>query len=153
MWRQIFVILTVLHSVSGQSQNKDVHQSPSDLFIKPGQHHELNCNHSIPSYYMILWYQQSIGDTSLKLIAYLYNTRPTVESAFEGHFNVSGNGAKHSTLHLLKLRAAEDSAVYYCAASQAQCSKCPPSSTKTSSMTEDAYLGERGSAPNTLSCL
>ena len=81
---------------------------------------------------MIFWYQQSIGDTSLKLVGYLNNKIATVESSFEGRFNISGDGTKNSTLHLLNLRAAEDSAVYYCAAS-AQCSKCPPSSTKTSS--------------------
>ncbi|KAL6477480.1 hypothetical protein MHYP_G00133150 [Metynnis hypsauchen] len=121
--RPIFIILTVLHSLSGQKYN--VPQYPSDLFINPGENHELNCNHSIPSYDMILWYQQSIGDTSLKLIAYVYYTNAKTESSFEGRFNVSGDGAKHSTLHLLKLRAAEDSAVYYCAAKEAQWVQVP----------------------------
>ncbi|KAL6477482.1 hypothetical protein MHYP_G00133170 [Metynnis hypsauchen] len=134
MRRQILIVLTVLHSISGQ--NYDIHQNPLASFGYSGEYRELHCNHSVSDFYNILWYQQSIGDSSLKLIANVYYKSPNVESSFKGHFNVSGDGAKHSTLHLLKLRPAEDSAVYYCAASQAQCSKSPHSSTKTSSTTE-----------------
>ncbi|KAL7872930.1 hypothetical protein AOLI_G00120010 [Acnodon oligacanthus] len=45
---QIFIILTVLHSVSGRKYN--VPQYPSDLFINPGEYHELNCNHTPPEF-------------------------------------------------------------------------------------------------------
>ncbi|KAL7872933.1 hypothetical protein AOLI_G00120040 [Acnodon oligacanthus] len=129
MERQIIIILAVLLSVS--AQNDDIHQSPSDLISHAGEYHDLYCNHSGSTFRVILWYQQSTGDTSLKLIGYVNYKTPNVESSFEGQFNVSGDGAKHSTLHLLKLRAAEDSAVYYCAAKEAQCPKCPPSYTKS----------------------
>uniref|UniRef100_A0A8B9H2S9 Ig-like domain-containing protein n=1 Tax=Astyanax mexicanus TaxID=7994 RepID=A0A8B9H2S9_ASTMX len=96
-------------------QTYDIQQSPSDLLINAGEYQELYCNHSVSSFRNILWYQQSIGDTSLKLIANVYYTSVHVDSSFVNRFNISGDGAKHSTLHLNKLRAAEDSAVYYCA--------------------------------------
>ncbi|KAL7862351.1 hypothetical protein SRHO_G00137920 [Serrasalmus rhombeus] len=104
MRRQIFIILTVLHSVSGQSQNKYVHQSPSDLFINPGEYHILSCSHNITSYDTILWYQQSIEDTSLKLIAYLYYKRAAVESVFKDHFNISGDGRRSIFFNMMTLK-------------------------------------------------
>ncbi|KAL7862345.1 hypothetical protein SRHO_G00137860 [Serrasalmus rhombeus] len=129
MKRQIIIILVMSLSVSAQKD--DIHQSPSDVLSHAGKYHELHCKHSGSTFRMILWYQQSTGDTSLKLIGYVNYKSPNVESSFEGQFNVSGDGAKHSTLHL-KLRAAEDNAVYYCAAKEAQCTKCPPSCTESS---------------------
>lgn len=59
----------------------------------------------------------------MKLIAYVSFKSTNVETPFSNHFNVSGDGQKHSTLHLIKLSAAEHTAVYYCAARAAQCSK------------------------------
>uniref|UniRef100_A0A8B9L2S2 Ig-like domain-containing protein n=1 Tax=Astyanax mexicanus TaxID=7994 RepID=A0A8B9L2S2_ASTMX len=132
MRRHIFIFLAVILSASGNSQvfTQYEHKGMS-LIINPGDNQGLNCSHSIPSYFMILWYQKFPGNTSLNLIGYVTNTNPTVESSFKDRFTVSGNGAKQSTLHLGKLKA-EDSAVYYCAASQTQCFKSPPSNTKTS---------------------
>ncbi|TRY57920.1 hypothetical protein DNTS_014430 [Danionella cerebrum] len=76
----------------------------------------MNCRHEIPNYDMILWYQRSHIDTELKLIGYVYFEQMTIEKSFKNFFNVSGNGKKYSTLHLLQLRASEDSTVYFCAA-------------------------------------
>ncbi|KAI5102607.1 hypothetical protein C0J45_7959, partial [Silurus meridionalis] len=96
----------------------DIHQSPSDLLDFPGKNTELQCKHSVPTLYMILWYRRSLNNTTMQLIAYVCNKSPNVETPFSSHFNVSGDGAKHSTLHLLKLSADEHTAVYYCAASK-----------------------------------
>lgn len=117
---------------SGQQQNYEIHQSPSNLMTFPGENTELHCKHSVSLFYTILWYQQSLNDISMKLIGYVYYRQVNVENSFKSHFNVSGDGQKQSTLHLVKVRAAEHSAVYYCAASRAQCSKSPHSATKTS---------------------
>ncbi|CDQ95782.1 unnamed protein product [Oncorhynchus mykiss] len=69
----------------------------------------------------------------MKLIGYAYYKTITMEKSFEKHFNVSGDGGKEAYLHLLSLRAPEDSAVYYCAASQHSDVEKLLSSTKTMS--------------------
>uniref|UniRef100_A0A8B9L3J0 Immunoglobulin V-set domain-containing protein n=1 Tax=Astyanax mexicanus TaxID=7994 RepID=A0A8B9L3J0_ASTMX len=121
--------ITTNHLAMRQTQNHKVLQYPSNLLINPEENHQLHCNHSITDYFTILWYKQSTGDSSLNLIGYIYYKKTTVESSFEDRFGVFGDGAKYSTLHLNKSRAAEDSAVYYCAASQ--CYTHSLSSTKT----------------------
>ncbi|KAI5618819.1 hypothetical protein C0J50_21490, partial [Silurus asotus] len=103
----------------GQQQNYEINQSPSDLLGFQEENSELQCKHSVSSLNMILWYRRSLNDTSMQLIAYVRYKNPNVETPYLSHFNVSGDGAKHSTLHLLKLSAAEHTAVYYCAASTA----------------------------------
>uniref|UniRef100_A0A674B5F4 Ig-like domain-containing protein n=1 Tax=Salmo trutta TaxID=8032 RepID=A0A674B5F4_SALTR len=108
-----------------------VHQTPIAVLKGSKDNVQLTCNHTIQNYNMILWYQQSTGDTAMNLIGYAYTTSITMEKSFEKHFNVSGDGLKEAYLHLLSLRAAEDSAVYYCAASQHSDVENLLSSTKT----------------------
>ncbi|CAB1330500.1 unnamed protein product [Coregonus sp. 'balchen'] len=60
---------------------------------------------------------RSVGDTALKLIAYVFLTTQTVEPSYKGYFDVKGDGRKDAFLQLLKLRQAEDSGEYFCAAS------------------------------------
>ena len=67
------------------------------------------------------------------LLGYVRYTNPTVEAQFKGTYNVSGNGQSLAHLHIPKTRRSEDSAVYFCAASEAQCCKNAASSTKTPS--------------------
>uniref|UniRef100_A0A674ANT3 Ig-like domain-containing protein n=1 Tax=Salmo trutta TaxID=8032 RepID=A0A674ANT3_SALTR len=104
-----------------------VHQTPTAILKGPEDKVQLTCRHTDPNYYMILWYQQSAQNTALKLIGYVRNTSPTVEDSFKGRFNVSGDAAanKMAYLHFPKLTEAEDSAVYFCAASKAQCFTIP----------------------------
>uniref|UniRef100_A0A8K9USA4 Ig-like domain-containing protein n=1 Tax=Oncorhynchus mykiss TaxID=8022 RepID=A0A8K9USA4_ONCMY len=94
-----------------------VHQRPVALTEGPGGDFQLTCSHTIPNYYVILWYKQSAGDTAMKLIGYANYKSITMEKSFEKHFNVSGDGGKEAYLHLVSLRGPEHSAVYYCAAS------------------------------------
>uniref|UniRef100_A0A8C7T8R5 Ig-like domain-containing protein n=1 Tax=Oncorhynchus mykiss TaxID=8022 RepID=A0A8C7T8R5_ONCMY len=102
----------------GEGMNSMVHQRPVALTEGPGGDVQLTCSHTIPNYYVILWYKQSAGDTAMKLIGYANYKSITMEKSFEKHFNVSGDGGKEAYLHLVSLRGPEHSAVYYCAASQ-----------------------------------
>uniref|UniRef100_A0AAZ3S7N5 Ig-like domain-containing protein n=1 Tax=Oncorhynchus tshawytscha TaxID=74940 RepID=A0AAZ3S7N5_ONCTS len=105
-------------SNSWQLFSSMVHQRPVALTEGPGGDVQLTCSHTIPNYYMILWYKQSAGDTAMKLIGYAYTKSITMEKSFDKHFNVSGDSGKEAYLHLVSLRGPEHSAVYYCAASQ-----------------------------------
>ncbi|KAF1374491.1 hypothetical protein PFLUV_G00229650 [Perca fluviatilis] len=102
----------------------DVQQSPSDLITKSGDKVEIFCSHDKTDYRVMLWYQRSPGDTAIKLIGYLNFQAVTKEEPYEEHFNIigdlGGNTAKNASLEI-KLVEQEHSAVYYCAASLAQC--------------------------------
>ncbi|KAK2843654.1 hypothetical protein Q7C36_011869 [Tachysurus vachellii] len=69
--------------LSGSLICKEVHQGPADVLCLPEQIVTLTCNHSIPNYYTILWYQRTHGDTNLELIAYITNTNPKYEANYE----------------------------------------------------------------------
>ena len=109
--------------------NSQVQQTPRDLLKQPGDDVQLNCSHKIPSYNTILWYKQLKGDPALKLIGYVYYKNPTLEMSGQ-NFNLTGNGENDAFLHVDKLKPV-DSAVYFCAASYAQCCFSPLPSTKT----------------------
>ncbi|XP_071354556.1 uncharacterized protein [Trachinotus anak] len=98
------------------SKEKQVFQTPRDLVEEPNSVVVLNLTHLISSYDTILWYQRSPGDTSLKLIGYMWYKTPKVETQFEGRFNVSGDGEKTAFLHILNLTHPEDSGEYFGAA-------------------------------------
>ncbi len=72
--------------------------------------------------HMVLWYQQLMGDSALNLIGYVSYTNPTTEDQYKNQFSIGGNGAKSSTLNVtLERKHVGNTAVYYCAASKAQC--------------------------------
>ncbi|CAB1335681.1 unnamed protein product, partial [Coregonus sp. 'balchen'] len=129
MFRVLIHLAALPLWVTGESFSSMVNQSPVALIGGPGRNVQLTCSHTIPNYRMILWYQQSAGDTAMKLIGYVNVQSITLESPLEKHFNVSGDGRKEAHLHLLSLRGPEDSAVYYCAASQHSDVEHPLSST------------------------
>eukprot|EP00063_Salmo_salar_P063081 XP_014037916.1 PREDICTED: uncharacterized protein LOC106591229 [Salmo salar] len=118
MFRVLIHLAALPLWVTGQLFSSMVHQRPVALTEGPGGNVPLTCSHTIPNYYMILWYKQSAGDTAMKLIGYAYTKSITMEKSFEKHFNVSGDGEKEAYLHLVSLRGPEHSAVYYCVASQ-----------------------------------
>lgn len=109
-----------------------VHQTPTAVIRHAGEDVLMNCSHSNTDFDMILWYKQSAGKNDMVLVGYVRFSSSVVESPFKDSYNVSGTGGSLSCLHIPKSRS-ENSAVYFCAASRAQCYTNPPSSTKTSS--------------------
>lgn len=103
------------------NQNKNVHQTPTDLLREINDTVNLTCKHYIKDYDTILWYHQSQGNTSLNLVGFTsYAKIQTVEKTYQDWFNVSGDGEKEAFLHILKLRHPEDSGLYFCAARMTQ---------------------------------
>ncbi len=90
------------------------------MLVKTQEPVTLTCSHKIPSYNMILWYEQLKGDSALNLIGYVLYKNPATESPYTDQFNITGDGANSSTLDF-KPKASGRSVMYYCAASEAQC--------------------------------
>ncbi|RXM37467.1 Ig heavy chain V region [Acipenser ruthenus] len=61
------------------------------------------------------WYQQT-SKGALELVGYLYNKDVYPEEKFKKRFNLTGDAEKAGSLTISNLTA-EDSAVYFCAAS------------------------------------
>ncbi|KAK0140613.1 hypothetical protein N1851_022408 [Merluccius polli] len=114
----MFVEELLTKQYSGASPQHQVVQTPAAMMVEqksPGGN--LSCKHRIPNYDSILWYQRSRGDHALKLIAFLYYSKPTVEKSFTGRFAIDGAGETWSRLDLLALQSPDDTGEYYCAAS------------------------------------
>lgn len=113
----------------GLSLGVQVHQSPSAI-RKAGDDVQLFCTHGKTDYRVMLWYQQSPGDTALKLVGYGYVDFKTdsVEEPFRKHFKLSGDlkgDKKNGSLSITNLKALEHTATYFCAAREAQHIKHP----------------------------
>ncbi|MGH0174195.1 UNVERIFIED_CONTAM: hypothetical protein FKN15_070555 [Acipenser sinensis] len=111
------------------SEGINIEQSPP-VGERPGQSAELECHHDDSSYNYMYWYQQSRGEGAFKQIGYLQLTTPSLEEKFKERFSITGEAAKKGFLTISNL-IIEDSTIYYCAASKAQCCRSPLSSTKT----------------------
>ncbi len=90
------------------------------MLVKAQEPFTLTCSHTIPNYYMILWYEQLKGDSALNLVGYVLYKNPATESPYTDQVDITGDGAKFSTLES-KPNASGRSVTYYCAASKAQC--------------------------------
>ena len=101
-------------------QNR-VHQTPTAVIKHAGEVVVMNCSHSNTNFDMIQWYKQSAGKNDMVLVGYVRFTSAVVEAPFKDTYDVSGNGGSLASLHIPKLSGSEDSAVYFCAASKAQC--------------------------------
>ncbi|XP_062325499.1 uncharacterized protein LOC134026627 [Osmerus eperlanus] len=116
-------------------QTVEIHQTPSDLLSRDGDTVQLVCTHDQTDYRVMLWYFQKPGDTALTLIGYINYQSPTYEDSYGKYFTMtgdfSGSGTKNGSLSIRSLSLSEDSAVYYCAARQAQYCRSPLFSTKT----------------------
>lgn len=121
--------MSSLRLSSGLCLSVEVHQTPSAVFSRPGENVQLFCQHQKTDYRVMLWYQKPRGETALKLIGYLNFNSQTIESSYEKHFNMSGDlgggGPKNASLNMFNLRRPQHSAVYFCAASKAQCCRFP----------------------------
>uniref|UniRef100_A0A3B5L306 Ig-like domain-containing protein n=1 Tax=Xiphophorus couchianus TaxID=32473 RepID=A0A3B5L306_9TELE len=113
------------------SDSKDVDQTPPSIIKKTGESvdKEIRCSHSIPSYQVILWYKQD-KHKALKLLGYLNLEYPNIEEDVKGKISFEGDGRQQSTLTVSNLTV-DDSAVYFCAASQHSAAEYPEVSTKT----------------------
>uniref|UniRef100_A0A671RWB2 Immunoglobulin V-set domain-containing protein n=1 Tax=Sinocyclocheilus anshuiensis TaxID=1608454 RepID=A0A671RWB2_9TELE len=108
--------------VSGESLSDQVHQNPPHLITKAEKTVQLSCSHTINGYRIILWYQQLKGNSALNLIGYVNYNAPTTEDQYKNQFSIGGNGAESSTINItLKREHVGTTAIYYCAASKAQC--------------------------------
>ncbi|KAK7153381.1 hypothetical protein R3I93_011326 [Phoxinus phoxinus] len=117
----LIYLTTLLFWVSGESLSDKVHQTPSHLITDAERTVQLRCSHTIEDYRMILWYEQLKGETALNLIGYVYYKNPTIEDQYTNQFNITGDGAKDSTLdYTLEKKLVGSSALYYCAARKAQ---------------------------------
>lgn len=128
-------VMCSLHLCPGLSQGVEVHQTPSALLSKAGDTVQLVCSHGNTDYRVMLWYMLSPGHTALTLIGHIYYQNPSYEGSYEKHFNMtgdfSGGGAKNGSLFIYNLNPANNSAVYYCAISKAQCCRSSLFSTET----------------------
>lgn len=129
----LFVMSTdtvCFNCVSAELSPKSVDQTPAAMIKDPGEKVLMNCSHSDSNLYMIQWYKQSIRSSGITLIGYARYNSVAVEGPFKEIYNVSGDGRSLSSLHFLTVNGAEDSVVYFCAASDARCCINPLSLTK-----------------------
>lgn len=110
-------------SLFGVGLSVKVHQTPSVVFKNPGETVQVICTHERTDYIMMHWYQKPYGDLSLKRIGHIYYDDKDYDDAFKKHFtfegDLSGETAKKASMSITDLQP-EHSAVYYCAASDAQ---------------------------------
>uniref|UniRef100_A0A4W4E531 Ig-like domain-containing protein n=1 Tax=Electrophorus electricus TaxID=8005 RepID=A0A4W4E531_ELEEL len=78
---------------------------------------KLFCSHSMSNYNTILWYYQKQGGQSIHLIGYTFHESPNLENPKEKRFKMAGDGKKSVSLEISEL-SVNDSAVYFCAASE-----------------------------------
>ncbi|MGH0141945.1 UNVERIFIED_CONTAM: hypothetical protein FKN15_074681 [Acipenser sinensis] len=112
----VFIVFTaLLLCLPDSSDGIIIVQSPPSLFESPGHSAELQCYHDDNNYPYMYWYQQT-SKGALELIGYLQNAAIVPEEKFKLRFNLSGDARKAGSVTIPRVRA-EDSAVYFCAAS------------------------------------
>lgn len=100
---------------TGSSLSDQVHQTPADIFTKPGEEAQINCLHSINSYDQILWYKQ-LQDRKLQFLGYMYYNKEYLEAGAGVTIDGSADKDQNCTLTIERLNQSS-SAVYFCAAS------------------------------------
>ncbi|CAI5695667.1 unnamed protein product [Oreochromis niloticus] len=117
------ICLLIFCCLPGVFLGLEVRQSSSDIIANVSSNVQIFCSHDKTDYYVMFWYQQSPGDTAMKLIGFLNYAAVTLEEQYRDHFsitgNLGGNSAKNGSLSI-QVKGQQDSAVYYCAASKAQ---------------------------------
>uniref|UniRef100_A0A8C1PGA9 Ig-like domain-containing protein n=1 Tax=Cyprinus carpio TaxID=7962 RepID=A0A8C1PGA9_CYPCA len=77
---------------------------------------KFSCRHGDSSYQYLYWYQQKSNGGSLELIGMLNYGTAYQEEKFKSRFNITGHATKDAYM-LISSISAEDSALYFCAAS------------------------------------
>nr|XP_061842744.1 uncharacterized protein LOC133623543 [Nerophis lumbriciformis] len=91
-----------------------VKQTPSDMFKKTGESATIQCIHNVPSYNLILWYQNL--DMQMQLLGYMYSDSPSTEDGVD--VEIKGSAAENRMCQLIIPNVnLNSSALYYCAAS------------------------------------
>ena len=90
---------------------------------------EIKCSHNVKNYDVILWYKQD-KHKALKLLGYLNNNFLNPEADVKDKISFDGDGRKQSSLNISNLEL-DDSAVYFCAASQHSAADSTKPNTKT----------------------
>ncbi len=78
---------------------------------------KLFCRHGDNDYPYMYWYQQKSNGGSLELIGMLSYATASQEDKFKPRFNITGHAKEDASL-LISSISVEDSAVYFCAASE-----------------------------------
>ena len=96
-----------------------IQQTPQHLLVTPErQQTRLDCHHGDNSYPYMLWYQQRDGQGTMELVGLLHYENANLEKKFHsGRFNITGHSKGKAALVISNM-AADDKAVYFCAASQ-----------------------------------
>ncbi len=98
-----------------------IQQSPKHLLrTMEEKEAKLSCNHGDSSYPYMYWYEQKSNGGSLEFIGMLTYESVSPEGKFKSRFALSGHATKDVFL-LISNISAEDSAVYFCAASAHSC--------------------------------
>uniref|UniRef100_A0A8C2IQG9 Ig-like domain-containing protein n=1 Tax=Cyprinus carpio TaxID=7962 RepID=A0A8C2IQG9_CYPCA len=127
----VYVLLCAPHSlVVCVVCSPVIQQSPKHLLRRVEEKEaNLSCRHGDSSYQYLYWYQQKSNGGSLELIGMLnYGTligmlrvgEPSPEDKFKTRFKITGHATQDAFL-LISNISAEDSAVYFCAASEHSC--------------------------------
>nr|XP_029138237.1 uncharacterized protein LOC114921839 [Labrus bergylta] len=113
----IFYLIVHLNMflVSVSSSSDQVHQTPRDIYSKPGEPARIQCSHQIQSYDQILWYKKS-NDNRLQLLGYVYYKAVTLEDGVNVKLEGGANKGDNCTLIIERVNQSS-SAVYFCAAS------------------------------------
>lgn len=91
-----------------------MHQSPADIYQKPGATATINCSHSIQNYNVILWYKTS--NLKMQLLGHMYVNNQNLERGV--NVTIAGDANKDKTCTLtIEGLSLTSSAVYFCAAS------------------------------------
>ncbi|MGH0171885.1 UNVERIFIED_CONTAM: hypothetical protein FKN15_062059 [Acipenser sinensis] len=110
----VFIVFTALLLCLPDLNGIKIDQSPPSLFESPGRSAELNCSHDDSNYDKMYWYQQTRKE-ALELIGYQYG-KIYPEEKFKERFKMTVKATEKGFVTISNLTA-EDSAVYFCAAS------------------------------------
>lgn len=117
---------------TGFSWSADVHQTPLQVITNPGGQLNISCSQNDNNLDYMYWYRQQLGK-GFQLIAYIFtNTEAEFEKDFKTkmRFEIRKPSAFYGSF-IMNTLTEEDSAVYFCAASQHSDTTLPLSYSKS----------------------